>query len=224
MTSSTLRQEWALQIPAEWSFSIKQLKAEWRLNQLPALGNLPLIPLFQRSMNKIIVRGGIVLAILLALGSLQGCFGLQRASGCSNPGILGCKDKGPEPSEIAQPPAGLKRAPPGGRAQRAPVGDGRYLEGHEWVAGKGQRFCIQTRRHCDENYCDNRFHYTEPSLIIPRNPFASLTNLTGLCLSALIIDALLSSRSTQVRQRNEPCINSRARIFSINYPPWGTSP
>jgi hypothetical protein len=73
-------------------------------------------------MNKNIVRGGIVLATLLALGSLQGCFGLQRAWGCSNPGILGCKDKGPEPSEITQPPADLKRAP---------VGDGGYREGHE---------------------------------------------------------------------------------------------
>ena len=121
------------------------------LFQIPALGNLPLIPLFQRSMNKIFVKGGIVLAIVLALGSLQGCFGLQRAWGCNNPGILGCKDKGPEPSEITQPPDGLKRAPPGGRAQRAPVGDGRYLEGHEYPWSRPLDDCMAaggTRTEC----------------------------------------------------------------------------
>ena len=31
MTSKTLRQERALRIPAEWSFSIKKLRAVWRL-------------------------------------------------------------------------------------------------------------------------------------------------------------------------------------------------
>jgi hypothetical protein len=55
-------------------------------------------------MNMIIVKSGIMIAILLILSSIQGCFGLQRAAGCNNPGLLGCKDKGPEP---------------------------RYLEGHE---------------------------------------------------------------------------------------------
>jgi hypothetical protein len=74
-------------------------------------------------MNGIIVKAGIGLAVLPALGCLQGCFEWQRAWGRNDPGILGCKDKMPEPSEITQPPAGLKRAPPGGRAQQASVGD-----------------------------------------------------------------------------------------------------
>jgi hypothetical protein len=82
-------------------------------------------------MKKCFLWGGLGLASLLTLGSLQGCFELQRAVGCGNPGIFGCKDKGPEPSEITQPPADLKRAPPGGRAREAPVGDGRYREEHE---------------------------------------------------------------------------------------------
>ncbi len=61
-----------------------------------------------------------VLAILLVLGSLQGCFEWQRAWGCSEPGILGCKDIVPEGAdEITQPgDSGLKRAPPGGRQQQ----------------------------------------------------------------------------------------------------------
>jgi hypothetical protein len=97
------------------------------------------------------VRRVFVLAILFALGSLQGCFGLQRASGCSNPGILGCKDKGPEPSEITQPPAGLRRAPADGREKRAPVDDGRYLEGHEYPWSRPLDDCMAaggTRTEC----------------------------------------------------------------------------
>jgi hypothetical protein len=70
-------------------------------------------------MKKCFLWGGLGLASLLTLGSLQGCFELQRAVGCGNPGIFGCKDKGPEPSEITQPPADLKRAPPGGRSRIA---------------------------------------------------------------------------------------------------------
>jgi hypothetical protein len=102
-------------------------------------------------MNRIIVRAGIVLAILAALGSLQGCFEWQRAWGCSDPGILGCKDEMPEPSEITPPPAGLKRAPPGGRAQQAPVGDGRYLEGHDYPWSRPLDDCMAaggTRPEC----------------------------------------------------------------------------
>ena len=83
-------------------------------------------------MSKIVVSGAIALTILLVLGSLQGCFELQRAAGCGSPGVFGCKDKGPDPFEIAQPPASLKRAPPSGRPQEPPVGDGRYLEGHDY--------------------------------------------------------------------------------------------
>jgi hypothetical protein len=102
-------------------------------------------------MNKIVVRGGIALAILLVLGSLQGCIELQRAAGCSNPGIFGCKDKGPEPSEITRPPADLKRAPPGGRASRAPIGDCRYLDGHEYPWSRPLDDCMAaggTRTEC----------------------------------------------------------------------------
>ena len=83
-------------------------------------------------MNKIVLRGGIALSILVVLGSLKGRVGLQRAAGCSNPGFFGCKDKGPVPSEIVQPPADLKRAPPDGRPREAPASDSRYQEGHEY--------------------------------------------------------------------------------------------
>lgn len=78
-----------------------------------------------------IARSGPVLGILLVLCGLQGCLGLQHAAGCNNPGILGCKDKAPAPSEIEQPPARLKPAPPGGRAQAVAGDDSRYVEGHE---------------------------------------------------------------------------------------------
>jgi len=121
------------------------------LSRLPALGNLPVIPLFQRAMNKIVVRGATLLGILLALGSLQGCFGLQHAAGCNSPGVFGCKDTGPEPPEITQPPTDLKRAPPGGRAQQAPVGVGSYLEGHEYPWSRPLDDCMAaggTRTEC----------------------------------------------------------------------------
>ena len=104
-------------------------------------------------MNKI-VRGVILLAFLLALGSLQGCFGLQRAAGCNNPGIFGCKDKGPEPSEITQPPNDLKHAPPGGRVQRVPARGGRYQEGHEYPWSRPLDDCMAaggTRTECFAN-------------------------------------------------------------------------
>ena len=41
-----------------------------------------------------------------------GCFEAQKAAGCNNVGILGCKDK---PSEIEPPDPALKPAPSGGR-------------------------------------------------------------------------------------------------------------
>ncbi len=60
-----------------------------------------------------------VLAILLVLGSLQGCIELQRAWGCQETSIFGCKDVPPEGAdEMTPPPGGLKRAPPGGRQQQ----------------------------------------------------------------------------------------------------------
>ena len=102
-------------------------------------------------MNKIAARGGVLLATLLALGGLSGCFGLQRAAGCSNPGIFGCEYKGPEATEIAPAPAELKRAPPDGRAEQAPDGDGRYLEGHEYPWSRYLDDCIAvggTRAEC----------------------------------------------------------------------------
>ena len=89
-------------------------------------------------MNKIIVKGGIVLAALLTLGTLQSCFQVQEALGCNNTGIFGCKDK---PSEITQPEdTDLKRAPPGGRSQQ--VGDDRYLEGQEYPWSQSLDDCM----------------------------------------------------------------------------------
>lgn len=79
------------------------------------------------TMNKL-VKGGIVIAVLMALSSLQGCFGLQRAVGCSNPGVLGCRDKISEASESTQAPSDVEHAP----SRSTQVGDGRYLDGHEY--------------------------------------------------------------------------------------------
>jgi len=40
------------------------------------------------------VRGsGVLAAACLVLVTCQGCIKVQRAAGCNNPGILGCKDK-----------------------------------------------------------------------------------------------------------------------------------
>ncbi len=78
-------------------------------------------------MNKTILKVGVLLATLLGLLMCQGCFKLQRAIGCNNTGILGCKD---EPSEIQEPNPDLQRAPLGGRFPA------RYQEGQEqpWTA------------------------------------------------------------------------------------------
>jgi hypothetical protein len=104
-------------------------------------------------MRKITARSGVGLglAILLALGSLQGCFQLQRAAGCNNPGIFGCQDKGPESSGLEQPPTDLKRASPGGRSQQAPVKDGGYPEAHEYPWSRPLDDCMAaggTRTEC----------------------------------------------------------------------------
>jgi hypothetical protein len=74
--------------------------------------------------------------LLLAI-LLTGCFEAQRALGCNNTGILGCKD---EPSEIQPPDPELRRAPSGGRSpprtdqqeQVSEAATGSYLEGHEY--------------------------------------------------------------------------------------------
>ena len=102
-------------------------------------------------MKKTTVTAGILLAIMLAVMSLQGCLGLQRAAGCNNPGILGCKDKGPEPSEIERPPAGLKRAPESGRTRQTAVDDLRYPEGLEYPWSQPLETCMTngiTRTEC----------------------------------------------------------------------------
>lgn len=118
------------------------------LDQQPASGNLSMASLFQRSMNRKIVKGGVLFASLLALITCQGCMKLQRAVGCDNTGIFGCKDK---PSEIQPPDPELRRAPPAGRAQHAPEGDGRYLEGHEYPWSQPLDDCMAaggTRTEC----------------------------------------------------------------------------
>ncbi len=69
-------------------------------------------------MNKTILKGGFVLATLLAVVTCEGCFKLQRAVGGNNTGIFGCKD---EPSEIQEPIPDLQRAPPGGRPPETPA-------------------------------------------------------------------------------------------------------
>ncbi len=87
-------------------------------------------------MNKAIPKVGVVLATLLALVTCQGCFGLQRAMGCNDPGIFGCKM---EPSEITPPPAGLQPA------------QGRYLEGQEYPWSRPLDDCMAaggTRTEC----------------------------------------------------------------------------
>ena len=73
------------------------------------LRNFTLAPSLQRPMKTIIVKGGIVLATLLTLGTLQSCFKMQEA-----------RD---EPAEIQPPDPELP-------AQQ--TGDGRYLEGQEY--------------------------------------------------------------------------------------------
>ncbi len=104
-------------------------------------------------MKKIIVRGGALLAIMLALATCQGCFKLQRAIGCNNTGIFGCKDEPPEPSEIQPTDSELRRAPPGGRSQWVPIDDGRYLEGQEYPWSRPLDDCMatRTRTECFEN-------------------------------------------------------------------------
>ncbi len=97
-------------------------------------------------MKKIIVRGGTLLATLLALATCQSCMTLQRATGCNDTGIFGCQDVPPEPSEIQPTDSELRRAPPGGRTQWVPIDDGRYLEGQEYPWSRPLDDCMATGR------------------------------------------------------------------------------
>lgn len=58
----------------------------------------------------------IITPFLLAV-LLTGCFEAQRALGCNDTGILGCKD---EPSDIQPPDPELRPAPSGGRSLPRP--------------------------------------------------------------------------------------------------------
>ncbi len=49
--------------------------------------------------------------LLIALLSLASCFELQRAVGCNNTGIFGCKDKAESPPQGPETYPELKRAP-----------------------------------------------------------------------------------------------------------------
>ena len=102
-------------------------------------------------MKKNIVRGGTLLAIMLALATCQSCMTLQRATGCNDTGIFGCQDVPPEPSEIQPTESELRRAPPGGRSQWMPIDDGRYLEGQEYPWSRPLDDCMamgRTRTEC----------------------------------------------------------------------------
>ena len=78
----------------------------------------------------------VITTLLLAI-LLTACFEAQRALGCNNTGILGCKD---EPSQIGPPNPELRRAPSGGRSPPRPNDQawasegatGGYLEGQEY--------------------------------------------------------------------------------------------
>ena len=95
--------------------------------------------LLQQPMTQRILKVGIVFATLLVLATFQGCFELQRAVGCNNTGIFGCKD---EPSEIQSLPFELKPA------------QGRYLEEHEFPWSRPFDDCMAaggTRTECFES-------------------------------------------------------------------------
>ncbi len=99
-----------------------------------------------------------VMTTLLLAILLTGCFEAQRALGCNNTGILGCKD---EPSEIQPPNPELKRAPPGGRSplprqeeQVPEFATRRYLEDHEYPWSQPLDECMAAgglRTECFEN-------------------------------------------------------------------------
>lgn len=100
----------------------------------------------------------VMTTVLLAV-LLTGCFQAQRALGCNNTGILGCKD---EPSEIQPPDPELRRAPSGGRSPPRPRQEEqlpedatrRYATGHEHPWSQSLDECMAAsglRTECFEN-------------------------------------------------------------------------
>ena len=67
-------------------------------------------PTQEESIGSRQMRNIVTLTAVVALST--GCFEAQRAAGCNNVGILGCKD---DPSAIEQPNPALQPAPLGGR-------------------------------------------------------------------------------------------------------------
>jgi hypothetical protein len=78
-----------------------------------------------------------MMAVLLVATLLAGCFEAQRAMGCNNTGIFGCKD---QPSEVQTSDPGLRPAPSKGRSypnanlpeQVPEVATGDSLQRHEY--------------------------------------------------------------------------------------------
>lgn len=58
-----------------------------------------------------------MITVLVFTSLLAGCFEAQRAAGCNNTGIFGCKDA---PAEIQPPDPELRPAPAGGRSPQHP--------------------------------------------------------------------------------------------------------
>lgn len=88
----------------------------------------------------------IITPFLLAI-LLTGCFEAQRALGCNDTGVLGCKD---EPSDIQPPDPELRPAPSGGRSlprpnprEQAPeVTASGYLEHHQYPWSQPLNECM----------------------------------------------------------------------------------
>jgi len=99
-----------------------------------------------------------VMTTLLFAILVTGCFQAQRALGCNNTGIFGCKD---DPSEIPAPDPELRRAPsevralsPGQEKQVPEFATRRYLEGHEYPWSQPLDDCMAAgglRTECIEN-------------------------------------------------------------------------
>jgi hypothetical protein len=64
----------------------------------------------EESVGSCKMRNIVTLTAVVVLST--GCFEAQRAAGCNNVGILGCKD---DPAAIEQPDSALQPAPLGGR-------------------------------------------------------------------------------------------------------------
>ncbi len=86
-------------------------------------------------MIRVILTISAAFATLLVLVTFQGCFELQRAIGCPNTGLFGCRD---EPSEIEPTATELKPA------------QGRYLEAQEFPWSRPLDECMATGRNRTE--------------------------------------------------------------------------